>query len=87
MKMFEGFRVQHNDARGPSGWHPVSPFRNCRYRTRPGNMDDMEMRSCRYPLGGAKGGVIVDPATLKLSEKERLCRGTYRSVALDWSAS
>jgi glutamate dehydrogenase len=27
------------------------------------------------PLGGGKGGVIVDPATLSVTEKERLCRG------------
>ena len=27
------------------------------------------------PLGGGKGGVIVDPSTLSVGEKERLCRG------------
>jgi glutamate dehydrogenase (NAD(P)+) len=27
------------------------------------------------PLGGGKGGVIVNPATLSVTEKERLCRG------------
>jgi len=27
------------------------------------------------PLGGGKGGIIVDPATLSLREKEKLCRG------------
>jgi glutamate dehydrogenase len=27
------------------------------------------------PLGGGKGGVIVDPSTLSVTEKERLCRG------------
>ena len=27
------------------------------------------------PLGGGKGGVAVDSATLSTSEKERLCRG------------
>ncbi|MDY0020254.1 MAG: Glu/Leu/Phe/Val dehydrogenase, partial [Anaerolineae bacterium] len=27
------------------------------------------------PLGGGKGGVVVDPSTLSNAEKERLCRG------------
>ncbi len=27
------------------------------------------------PLGGGKGGIIVDPSTLSVHEKERLCRG------------
>jgi len=32
------------------------------------------------PLGGGKGGVIVDPATLSIDEKERLCRGWIRQM-------
>jgi glutamate dehydrogenase (NAD(P)+) len=32
------------------------------------------------PLGGGKGGVIVDPATLSVDEKERLCRGWIRQM-------
>ena len=32
------------------------------------------------PLGGGKGGVIVDPATLSTSEKERLCRGYIQAI-------
>jgi glutamate dehydrogenase (NAD(P)+) len=32
------------------------------------------------PLGGGKGGVIVDPATLTNSEKEKLCRGFIQQV-------
>jgi glutamate dehydrogenase (NAD(P)+) len=27
------------------------------------------------PLGGGKGGVVINPASLSVSEKERLCRG------------
>jgi len=33
------------------------------------------------PLGGSKGGVVVDPATLSIGEKERLCRGWVGVVA------
>jgi glutamate dehydrogenase (NAD(P)+) len=32
------------------------------------------------PLGGGKGGVIVDPATLSISEKERLVRGYIQQI-------
>jgi glutamate dehydrogenase (NAD(P)+) len=32
------------------------------------------------PLGGGKGGVVVDPATLSLSEQERLCRGYINQI-------
>src|SRR5271157_336092 len=32
------------------------------------------------PLGGGKGGVIVDPATLSVGEKERLCRGWVQKM-------
>jgi glutamate dehydrogenase (NAD(P)+) len=32
------------------------------------------------PLGGGKGGVIVDPATLSIDEKERLCRGWIQQM-------
>lgn len=32
------------------------------------------------PLGGGKGGVVVDPSTLSVGEKERLCRGWIDAV-------
>lgn len=40
----------------------------------------MEVCGCRYPLGGGKGGVVVDPATLSVGEKERLVRGYMRAM-------
>ena len=33
------------------------------------------------PLGGAKGGVVVDPRSLTRTELERLCRGYARNIA------
>jgi len=76
MKIFEGFRVQHNDARGPNKggirFHPAETF------------DMVRALACwmtwkcavaDIPLGGGKGGIIVDPAGLSVGEKERLCRG------------
>jgi glutamate dehydrogenase (NAD(P)+) len=32
------------------------------------------------PLGGGKGGVPVDPATISVTEKERLCRGWVQNM-------
>ncbi|MEW5940492.1 MAG: Glu/Leu/Phe/Val dehydrogenase, partial [Chloroflexota bacterium] len=32
------------------------------------------------PLGGGKGGIIVDPSTLSVREKEELCRGWVRAM-------
>ena len=76
MKIFEGFRVQHNDARGPNKggirFHPAETF------------DMVRALACwmtwkcavaDIPLGGGKGGIIVDPAGLSVGEKERLCSG------------
>jgi glutamate dehydrogenase (NAD(P)+) len=32
------------------------------------------------PLGGGKGGIIVDPSTISVREKEELCRGWVRAM-------
>jgi glutamate dehydrogenase (NAD(P)+) len=81
MKMFEGFRVQHNDARGPCKggirFHPSETVDTVRALA---TWMTWKCAVADIPLGGAKGGVIVDPATLKLGEKERLCRGYMQKV-------
>ncbi|MCD6200979.1 MAG: Glu/Leu/Phe/Val dehydrogenase [Bacteroidales bacterium] len=81
VKIFRGFRVQHNDARGPAKggirFHPLETIDTVRalamwmtWKTSVANI----------PLGGAKGGVICDPHHLSLGEQERLCRGWIRQV-------
>jgi glutamate dehydrogenase len=76
MRVFEGFRVQHNDARGPNKggirFHPAETFDTVRALA---TWMTWKCAVADIPLGGGKGGVIVDPATLSVSEKERLCRG------------
>ncbi len=76
IRVFEGFRVQHNDARGPNKggirFHPAETFDTVRAL---GTWMTWKCAVADIPLGGGKGGVIVDPATLSVSEKERLCRG------------
>jgi glutamate dehydrogenase (NAD(P)+) len=76
IRVFQGFRVQHNDARGPNKggirFHPAETIDTVRALA---TWMTWKCAVADIPLGGGKGGVIVDPATLSVSEKERLCRG------------
>jgi glutamate dehydrogenase len=82
VKVFRGFRVQHNDARGPSKggirFHPQETLDQVRalamWMTWKCSVVDI-------PLGGAKGGVICDPHNLSDREQEQICRGWVRQVA------
>ncbi len=81
LKVFQGFRVQHNDARGPN----KGGIRFAANET----MDTVRALAtwmtwkcavADIPLGGGKGGIIVDPSTLSVNEKEELCRGWVRAM-------
>ena len=76
IRVFEGFRVQHNDARGPNKgglrFHPAETIDTVRALAM---WMTWKCAVADIPLGGGKGGVILDPATLSTSEKERLVRG------------
>ena len=84
VKVFRGFRVQHNDARGPCKggirFHPQETIDTVRalamWMTWKCSVVDI-------PLGGGKGGVICDPHDLSMAEQERLCRGWVRQLARD----
>jgi len=75
VKVFFGFRVQHNDARGPAKggirFHPKETLDTVRALA---TWMTWKTAVADIPLGGGKGGVIVDPATLSDGEKQRLCR-------------
>ncbi len=75
-RVFTGFRVQHNDARGPNKggirFHPNETIDTVRALAM---WMTWKCAVADIPLGGSKGGVIINPATLSVSEKERLCRG------------
>ena len=83
-KVFRGFRVQHNDSRGPGKggirFHPQETVDTVRalamWMTWKCSVVDI-------PLGGSKGGVICDPHNLSLREQELICRGWIRQVARD----
>jgi len=71
-----GYRVQHNDARGPCKggirFHPSETLDTVRALAM---WMTWKCAVADIPLGGGKGGVPVDPATFSTAEKERLCRG------------
>jgi glutamate dehydrogenase (NAD(P)+) len=75
VRMFEGYRVQHNTTRGPAKGG-IRFHRGC-------SLDEVKALAMwmtwkcaltNLPFGGAKGGVIVEPAELSGGELERLTR-------------
>lgn len=83
-QVFRGFRVQHNDARGPSKggirFHPHETIDTVRALAM---WMTWKCAVVDIPLGGAKGGVICDPHNLSQREQELICRGWVRQVARD----
>jgi glutamate dehydrogenase len=82
VRIFRGFRVHHNDARGPSKggirFHPQETIDTVRALAM---WMTWKCALVDIPLGGAKGGVICDPHNLSLGEQERICRGYVRQIA------
>jgi glutamate dehydrogenase (NAD(P)+) len=76
VRVFFGYRVQHNDARGPAKggirFHPGEDMDSVRALAM---WMTWKCAVADLPLGGGKGGVAVDPAALSIGEQERLCRG------------
>jgi glutamate dehydrogenase len=76
IRVFFGYRVQHSDARGPAKggirFHPAETIDTVRALAM---WMTWKTAVADIPLGGGKGGVPVDPATLTMPEKEKLCRG------------
>ncbi|HSB00313.1 MAG TPA: Glu/Leu/Phe/Val dehydrogenase [Anaerolineales bacterium] len=76
LEVFTGFRVQHNDARGPNKggirFHPDETIDTVRALSM---WMTWKCAVVDIPLGGGKGGIIVDPSRLSPNEKEHLCRG------------
>ncbi|MCK4573137.1 MAG: Glu/Leu/Phe/Val dehydrogenase [candidate division Zixibacteria bacterium] len=82
MKVFRGFRVQHNDARGPAKggirFHPQETVDTVRALSM---WMTWKCAVVDIPLGGGKGGVICDPHNLSMHEQEQICRGWVRRLA------
>ena len=82
VKIFTGYRAQHNDAVGPTKggirFHP--------------NVSETEVKALSIwmslkcgivdlPYGGGKGGIICDPRDMSFRELERLSRGYVRAIS------
>ncbi|OGS55716.1 MAG: glutamate dehydrogenase [Euryarchaeota archaeon RBG_19FT_COMBO_56_21] len=83
IKVFTGYRVQHNEARGPYKG-------GIRYHQ---NVDIDEVRALAawmtwktavvgIPYGGAKGGIIANPKTMSVGEIERMTRRYASEISI-----
>jgi len=81
VKVFQGFRVQHNDSRGPCKggirFHPQETIDTVKALA---TWMTWKCAVVDIPLGGGKGGVICDPHNLSQREQEQICRGWVRQV-------
>ncbi len=81
VKVFKGFRVQYNDARGPCKggirFHPEETIDTVRALAA---WMTWKTAVVNIPLGGGKGGVICNPKEMSPGELERLSRGYIDQV-------
>ncbi len=81
-RVFHGFRVQHNDARGPAKggirFHPNETIDTVKALSM---WMTWKTAVVDIPLGGGKGGVICDPHNLSMHEQEQIARGWVRQIA------
>jgi glutamate dehydrogenase/leucine dehydrogenase len=82
IKMFVGYRVQYNDARGPAKggirFHPDLTLDHVK------DLSFLMTLKCavvNIPFGGSKGGVVVNPKELSKNELEQVTRGYIRAIA------
>lgn len=81
IKVFQGFRVQYNDARGPGKggirFHPDETIDTVRALAA---WMTWKCALLDLPLGGAKGGVVCNPKEMSQSELEGLSRAYIRAI-------
>ena len=80
-KVFTGFRIQHNNARGPYKggirFHPEETVNTVRCLA---TWMSLKCGVVGIPLGGGKGGIICNPKEFSVGELERLSRSYVRQV-------
>jgi len=80
-KIFHGYRVQYNNARGPTKgglrWHPDETIDTVRALAA---WMTWKTAVVDIPLGGGKGGITCNPKEMSQGEQERLARAYMRAV-------
>jgi len=83
VKIFKGFRVQYNDARGPCKggirFHPQETLDTVKALAA---WMTWKTACVEIPFGGAKGGVICNPKEMSHAELERLSRAYIDAIAM-----
>ena len=83
VRVFSGFRVVHNDSRGPAKggirYHPDVTLDEVRALAA---LMTLKTAVVNVPYGGAKGAVICDPKNLSQDELERLTRRYASEIAI-----
>jgi glutamate dehydrogenase len=81
-KILQGYKVQYNDARGPTKggvrFHPLETIDTIRALAM---WMTWKCAVTNLPLGGSSSGVACDPHGLSPREQERICRGFVRQIA------
>ncbi len=82
VKIFKGFRVHYNNARGPVKggirFHPQETLSTVKALSA---WMTWKTAVVDIPMGGSKGGIICNPKELSLGELERLSRAYVRAIA------
>jgi glutamate dehydrogenase/leucine dehydrogenase len=83
IKVFEGFRVQHNIARGPAKggirYHPNVTLDQMKALA---SLMTWKCATVNIPYGGGKGGVVCNPKLMSQNELERLTRRYASEILL-----
>ncbi len=78
IKIFTGYRAQHNDAIGlTKGGIRIHPDISAEDVKALSIWMTLKWGIAGVPYGGGKGGIVCDPRHMSSGEMERLCRGMY----------
>jgi glutamate dehydrogenase/leucine dehydrogenase len=81
-RIFTGYRVQYNDARGPAkGGIRFHPDMNEEHTAELALLMALKCAVVNIPFGGSKGGVVVDPLELSRRDLELVTRGYTQAIA------
>ena len=83
VKVFEGFRIQHNMDRGPAKggirYHPMVSLDEVKALS---FWMTMKCAVVNLPYGGAKGGILCDPKKMSIGEIERMTRRYTAEISI-----